>query len=173
MENLTLIGKVTKSHGLKGHVRMFIEEAFWDDFQEIDVLFLKLKGKEIPYFVEELGGELPNVIVKLEDVSSRESADQLANCEVWGRDQDLSNTEEEFLVENTDFGFLKGYALHDTELGLIGKIDEILYMPTQEMAVLEYNNKEVLIPLVDAYITSLDDKKQLVVMNLPTGLLDL
>jgi 16S rRNA processing protein RimM len=46
-------------------------------------------------------------------------------------------------------------------------------MPQQEIAVVVYQNKEVLIPLNEKLIVSIDEDKKVILMDLPEGLLTL
>ena len=57
--------------------------------------------------------------------------------------------------------------------GAIGVIEEVIEMPQQIMGIVNYQGKEVLIPLNDQFITGVDEEKKILEMELPEGLLDL
>jgi len=57
-------------------------------------------------------------------------------------------------------------------LGEIGTIDEVLEMPQQEMAFLKYKGRDVLVPLNEQFIQSVDEGNRRVMVDLPDGLLD-
>ena len=61
----------------------------------------------------------------------------------------------------------------DKEVGEVGVIEEILDMPQQEMTLIRYKKREVLIPLNEELILEIDEKKKQVMVDLPEGLLDL
>ena len=42
--NYVQIGTLGKTHGLKGELKFKIEEEYIDDFNEVDVLFIQVKG---------------------------------------------------------------------------------------------------------------------------------
>jgi len=63
--------------------------------------------------------------------------------------------------------------LVDENHGLIGIINEVTEMPQQEMAVLNYREKEILIPLHATLIEAIDTTNQKITVRLPEGLLDL
>jgi 16S rRNA processing protein RimM len=92
------------------------------------------------------------------------------------REQDiLPDHKREFEFEEEEgleYEHLAGYTLVDETLGAIGVIDEVLEMPQQEMAFLKYKNREVLVPLNEQLIRSIDEAKRQVIMDLPDGLLD-
>ena len=60
----------------------------------------------------------------------------------------------------------------DALLGEIGIIDEVLEMPQQEMAFLKYKERDVLVPLNEQFIQSIDEANRQVMVDLPDGLLD-
>ncbi len=74
--------------------------------------------------------------------------------------------------ETLEYGHLEGFLLVDKTAGEVGRIDEVLDMPQQEMAFLQYRNREVLIPLNEQFITAIDERAKKVFTDLPEGLLD-
>jgi 16S rRNA processing protein RimM len=170
------IGYTKKTHGIGGELKLVIEERFLEDFMKNERIFLDVKGVKIPYFVANVRGK-GEMILKLEEVDSRESAYMLQSREVSLREQDMiPEHKREFEIEEEEtleYEHLAGFMLVDNTAGAIGRIEEVLEMPQQEMAFLQYKNREVLIPLNEQYITSIDEKEKKVFMDLPEGLLDM
>ena len=52
-------------------------------------------------------------------------------------------------------------------------IEDIEEYPQQEMAVLKYKEKTILIPLIESFIEREDEANKRIYINLPEGLLDL
>ncbi len=171
-ETFVKIGATMNPHGLKGELKVFIEEQYEDDFLEADTVFLTLAGKKIPYFIESVRGGNAT-IVKFEEVDSIEAATKIAKKAMEMRESDLIPESERKTELVESFDYLTGYTIFDKKIGQIAEIEEVIEMPQQEMAVIKYNNKELLIPLNDALIISVDDKTKTVKMDLPDGLLDL
>nr|HQU60245.1 hypothetical protein [Saprospiraceae bacterium] len=73
METYISVGKTGKTHGIDGELKFFIEDAFLDDFLDAPAVFLTVAGKQVPFFIESVRGE-SNLIIKLEEVDSREAA---------------------------------------------------------------------------------------------------
>jgi 16S rRNA processing protein RimM len=171
-----IIGRTRKAHGLTGELKVTIEERYLEDFLKNERIFLDIKGVKIPYFISNVrgGGEM---ILKLEEVDDRDAATVLQAREVLLREQDiLPDHVREYEVEEEpglQFARLAGYQIVDVTLGEVGVIDEVLDMPQQEMAFLQYNGQEVLVPLNNQLINSIDDTNRRVLMDLPDGLLDL
>jgi len=172
MDQFVSIGFTKKPHGTRGELKIQIEDEYLEDFLRSDVVFLEITGKTIPFFMENMRSEKP-LIVKFEDTDTREDAQFLAGKTVFLRQQDLSApapTDEDDEVALED---LVGFHIVDLTYGDIGEIEEIAELPEQLMAILTYQNREVLIPLVDDLIEEIHLSKKTVTMDLPEGLLEL
>jgi 16S rRNA processing protein RimM len=172
MEQYIEIGFAGKTHGVKGELKFSVEDTYWDDFEQADVLFLEVAGRKTPYFIEYIkSGHL--LLVKFEDVSSREAANALTNRPVFMRRQDVNaNMIDAVRVEDM-FDLLPGYLIRQTSGEDVGKIKEVLEFPQQIMAVVEYGGKEIFIPLNDVFIREIQQSEKWILMELPEGLLDL
>lgn len=169
------IGRTRKAHSLTGELKFFIEERYLEDFMKNERIFLEIKGVKIPYFIDNVRGG-GDMIVKLEEVDNRDTATLLQSRDVLLRAQDIlpdHAREFEFEPEETlEYGHLAGFLMVDALLGEIGIIDEVLEMPQQEMAFLKYKGRDVLVPLNEQFIQSIDEANRQVMVDLPDGLLD-
>jgi len=173
MQNYILIGNTRKSYGIKGEMKLKIDETYLEDIFKLQVLFLKINGKQVPYFVESVrvGNAL---LIKFEDINSPEETISIASKEIYAREADLIPEEDRTIeVEGLEFERFKGYTITDVEKGRVGVIKDIVEYPQQELAVVEYKKREILIPLNQKLIESIDESKKVLVLNLPEGLLDL
>jgi 16S rRNA processing protein RimM len=165
------IGFTKKTHGVGGEIKVAIEELYEDLFLEADRVFLEIKGAKMPFFLESVrgGGDL---IVHFEDVKNKEAAYLLQSKPIF-----LPVSEVPAYLSlaqaTTEYGFLEGFTMIDATAGKLGVVEEILEMPHQEMALIRYNNREVLIPLNKHFIEKIDKPQQQITVNLPEGLLDL
>ncbi|MEM9847509.1 MAG: ribosome maturation factor RimM [Bacteroidota bacterium] len=168
---LTQIGKILKAHGLKGEMKCAIEEAFLEDALQAEAFFLQQKGQHLPYFIQSL--RVGNAtILALEEIDSKEIAMSFRNAPIFMRTADLLPIEDRN-INNLLYDQYEGFQLKDTERGIIGVIEEVLEMPQQEMAVVHYRNKEVLIPLHEAMILNVSEEEKILEVVLPEGLLEL
>jgi 16S rRNA processing protein RimM len=169
---LIQIGFTKKPHGLKGELKLHVEDKYLEDLMNADVVVLQIKGKPTPFFIEDI--RVGNAIIgKFEDVNTPEAALSIANKELSLREEDIIPDEErEIEVEGLQYEKCIGYTIFDGE-NAIGEILEILEFPQQEMAVIEYEKREVLIPLNSAFIVKQDDKAKKFIMDLPDGILEL
>lgn len=169
MEDYVNVGRIGKTHGLKGELKLTLEDQFLMDVMQVEALFVEERGKKTPYFIDYLRGK-GTLILKLEDINSRESAALLTSKYVFARSEDI--TVEKELIDDTVYGYLVDYTIVDAELGKLGSIESIEVYPQQEMAVLTYKEEDFLIPLNEAFIDRINESEKVVYMDLPEGLLD-
>lgn len=165
------IGRLRKPHGLQGEMKGELEERFWDDVAEVEAFFVEYKGAYTPFFIEYLRGK-GTPIVKFEDIDSKEDARAFTNKTLFLRKEDISLTDEEINASDLEYGFLESYTMVEEELGEIGVILRVDEFPQQEMATVVYQEKEVLIPLLEAWVVTVDKANKTVVVALPEGLLE-
>lgn len=162
------IGTVTKTRGLKGELQVFI------DFEEPEKLkfkslFIELAGKLVPFFVAAFKLPMKNVAyLQLEDVDTIEKASALVKKDVF-----LPNKIKP-KKKKSEFGLkdLLNFIAVDINEGELGEIIEINQFPQQLIATVSYKNQEVLFPLNESIIKSIDVVKGIVLVDLPEGLLD-
>jgi 16S rRNA processing protein RimM len=172
MNKLIKVGHTQKVHGIKGELKLIIEDHFVDDAFEAEALFLEIKGQKVPYFVEEMQ-EGNSLILKLEGVDTRNDAEQLMHKDVYMRREDIRVSDEVIDAGGMYYKYMEGFTIFDTEEGEIAIISEVAEFPQQEMAYITYKKKLLLIPLNEELIVEVNREAKTVLMNLPEGLLGL
>ncbi len=173
MDNkLTRIGKVLKAHSLAGEVKVSIQEEFLEDFLQVEVIFIEVKGQAVPYFIE--GIRENSLLVTLEGVKNRADAEVISKKGIFIRNEDLiPEDQKSYQKEGLEYEPYIGFMVQDITLGELGIILEILDYPQQEIAVLEVEGKEIMIPMVDAFVKEVILEKKIVSVELPDGILNL
>lgn len=174
-QEYVVIGYTRKAHGLTGELKISIEDRYLEDFLKNERVYIAVKNAKMPFFIANIRGK-GEMIVQFEEVDDRDAAQAIQSREIYLRTQDLlADEDREFEVEEDEtlvYGYLTGYLLVDQTAGEVGEIAEVLEMPQQEMAMLRYRNREVLIPLNEQFIVSIDREKRQVLTDLPEGLLE-
>ena len=170
MENYISIGYTKKTKGVKGDLKVEVDDIYINDFLKATVVFLSQQGKEMPFFVEKIKNER-ELLLKLEDIDSKEQAHELMSKEMFLRESDVT-VEAVEEVSDLIFGFLVNFEIKDKTYGKVGAIFEILDLPQQELAVVIYEEKEILIPLHEELILDIDKESRVVLMDLPDGILE-
>lgn len=172
MDAMVKIGRIGKAHGLNGELKAFVEDAYWEDFLNAEIIFLEIRGQYLPYFVEDVRAG-NDVLVKFEDLNTREDAQMLHHKDIYLRSADILPDEARTIIIEPGYERFTGYNIEDATHGLVGKIDEVIEMPQQMMAVVVYRGREILIPLNEQFIVTADEEQSVLRMDLPDGLLDL
>ncbi|MEN0006981.1 MAG: ribosome maturation factor RimM [Bacteroidota bacterium] len=167
--NLHELGTLRKPHGLKGWMRLEIEETYLTDVQQSEVLFVQMKGQPVPYFIEGVEDKAL-LLIKLEEVDTKEAASQLNGKTCYLRESDLSPKAQTIVAETKGLELLIGFTLVDQSLGALGIIEELVELPMQQLALIRRAGKEVLIPLHASLIVSVDEAHKVLEMDLPEGL---
>lgn len=163
------LGRITRTNGNKGGVSIFLDVDDPQEYTELDAVFVEIKGQLIPYFIEEINLHTSKntALLYFEDINDVETATTLTNCNLY---LPLSSLP---VLEGNKFYFHEviDFVLIDESFGEIGKIAQILEYPNQALFQIFYKEKEVLIPINDRFIVSVDREKKEIKMNLPDGLI--
>jgi 16S rRNA processing protein RimM len=163
------IGYITKTKGLKGEVQIFFEYADPDDLK-FNSVFIEINSKLVPFFISSYTlrqNQTGNFF--FDEVDTIEKAEKLIRKKVY-----LPNSEKpEKDTQDLSFSDLKGFMVHDEHHGDLGEIINIHEYPQQYIAVVSYRFREIMFPLNDNIIQSIDDEQKILKVSLPDGLIDI
>ena len=162
-------GFVKKTHGVGGEVMISFDEGMDGIFEEVEFIYIEIEGLLVPFFIEEFSARSGiSGNLKLEDTNTQERAKKLVGCTLY--------IEREW-IEHDEEGFnpmaLKGFQVIDTVFGSIGVILDIENYSGNYVLNVQHLNREVLLPLNDDLIHTINWLSQTFVMDCPNGLLGL
>ena len=163
------VGKIVKTHGLKGEVTLRIDNEQFDEIEELNYFLLDINDKLIPYFVENITFHSNKSFVLFQDLKTLEAANQLVGISAY-LPLDLlpeKDGNEFYSHEVVDFLVI------DEEKGELGKVQEIIEYPTQSLIQMVINGKEVLIPIHDDIIQDVNREEKKIYIKAPNGLIDM
>jgi len=172
-DNLAPVGTIYQAHGLKGEMKVSFEAFFVPFFEDLKVLYLQEKGTFLPYFVEKVHWRNQQIfILKLDEVTSKEAATQFNKRSIF---VDLSEFEEleDTFEEVHHWDFIINYEALTIDGTSIGIIKDILYMGEQDLAEIQKEGVEHLIPLHNDFIGKIDEDLEQIRFDLPEGMLEL
>ena len=163
------IGKLVGTFGLKGELVLKHSLGKKTSLKGLKAIFVEEpKDSFIPWFIEST--KIKNeeeIYIKLEGINTREQAIKLTPKEVWVPEEEF----KKFSAKSSPINLL-GYDIIEGEQ-VLGKILEVIEQPHQILCRIEFNNREVYIPLHQETIQKIDNKKQQVIVLLPPGLLEI
>ncbi len=163
------IGYILKLHGLKGGVTISIDEDTPNDFETLTTVFLLQAHQLVPYFIENISLKGNKAFVKFEDVDTAETAEQITKTAIY-----LPKTERpksgrgEFYEDE-----IAGFRVEDVQLGELGVIKEVMAAGANRLLVMEFEDREVLIPINGPFIKSINKSRKKISVELPDGFLDI
>ncbi|MEZ4903754.1 MAG: ribosome maturation factor RimM [Spirosomataceae bacterium] len=163
------LGHITKTHGTRGEVTIFLDVDYPEDYDELESVFVEIKGQLIPYFVQTINIQKGNkAIVKFEDVDSIEAATPLINCALFLPENNLDDLDESQFYYHEIIGF----KIVDEKIGELGTVSTVYSMSTQDLIAMNYQGQEVLIPVNDTIVPSIDRQQSILYVRLPEGLIE-
>lgn len=163
------IGHIRKSHGYKGHMRVFVDDVWQEDFYAQRFVFLEIDGYKVPFEITEVSDH-KDLVIKLDTIESSEELRPYNQKKLYLLEKDIVHGKAK-LSQADEKSQLIGMHIYDETLGDLGPIIRIDEYPQQEMAILQKEDgTEVLIPLHEQMITSISKEDGMVYMDLPEGL---
>lgn len=163
------LGKITKPFGYKGDVVIYIDADNPQNYKNLESVLIETEGELIPFFMDRFEFKSANnVIVHFKGMGPEEIS-QLINNHLY-----LPLSALPVLTGNNFyFHEVIGFEVIDEEKGNIGTIQSFLEFPTQSIMCIDFNGKEILVPVIDQFIIEVNrpDKKMLI--KAPEGLIDL
>lgn len=163
------VGKIVKTHGIKGEVTLRIDNEDFDEIEELDYFLLEINDKLIPFFIENITFHSNKSFVLFQDLKTLEAASQLVGVTAY--------LPLELLPERSGNDFYShevvDFIVVDEEKGELGKVQEIIEYPTQSLIQVIKEGKEILIPIHDDIIKDVNREEKKIYIKAPVGLIDM
>lgn len=163
---LVSVGKVVKPHGIKGELKFLL----YNDDSNILSLDIKIwfRINSLLKSFNLIGSKGLGKIFKLESINNRNDAELLRGKEFFVYRKDLPVLD----ADNFYLNDIIGFKLFNEEEE-IGLILDVLLLPSANYILVNYSNKEILVPVLDEYIKFFDFDEQIVIMKNIEGFLNL
>lgn len=165
------IGSLGKVRGTEGELKLFVEESYLQDMLDAGFLFVEVDGNKVPLEIASLR-EKQDMLVSFVGVDDPGTASRWASSPVYLPSDEVSVENTPGSAEST-YHEIEGFTIVDEQYGEVGEILEVREFPQQEMAVIEYSGREVLVPLNPVFIRRIDTNEKRIYTALPEGLLTL
>ena len=168
-EDCFYLGKIAKTHGLKGEVTLKVEADNPSAYLEMKHFFLEINKVLTPFFVEKITPNGDKFFVQVQDVKTVEQAQNLVGKAVYLPMEMLPKLsgKQFYFHEIVDFTVV------DSVKGELGAVSEVLEYPTQAILQIMHGKKEILIPILDHVIQNVDRDRKILTITAPEGLIDM
>jgi len=170
-EGYTIVGSFTSLHGYKGHINIVLNINITKDFKFTEPVFVEFNQTWVPFFVETFKFKNnKHFVIKIKDIDT-----DIEVLKFKGKKIYFSNTFYNKNFKNTgEFIYLFGFKVCDKVFGLIGNIADVVEYPGQYIfKITGLQNEEILLPVNNDFIESIEKKKKTINIKAPEGLLDI
>lgn len=169
-EECFFLGKIVSKFSFKGEVSVKLDTDQPEEYTEMESVFLDYEGNLVPFFIEKSSLQKSSLLrVKFEDIDSEEDAEDLIGCELYLPLDLLPELEDDQFY----FHEIIGYQVEDVNFGMVGTLQGVNDNTPQPLFVIDRDGKEVLIPLNDHFLHSVDKGNRKIIVETPEGLIDL
>lgn len=163
-----LIGKVAKSHGVRGEVAV---EVLTDEpeirYAVGQVLHGKQAGKERALTIKTVRPHQQRLLISFEEVPDRTAADSLRGMQFFAQPLERDEDSEEYY----DHELIGLKVLRDARE--IGTVTGVMDTPNRKILQVDYEGREVLVPFVMDIVPVVDLDEGYLEITPPEGLLEL
>ena len=158
------IGKVLKSNGTEGGLVMSFLDIVPEDIDLQEPVFIEFDGLPVPFYFESFTPKGNNrALVQLTGVRNLKDADELTGADVYA----------DYFEEDSDEDFT-GWAVLNQDGVKVGEVFDFEDIPGNTcLWVKRPDGTEVLLPFHPDLVLSVDEKKHILSLSVPEGILDL
>lgn len=168
-DDLVLLGKVTKPHGIRGEVKVYPYSGEPENFIQYSRVLLSSSNNADPveYRIKRARVQKNLVLLQLEGCDNRNDAEALVQSQLYVHEDELPEPDkDEFYLRD-----LEGKQVVTEQGQLIGRVSAILSNAGQDLVQVTDGKNEYVIPLVPEFLVSIDENE--VRVTLPPGLLEI
>jgi 16S rRNA processing protein RimM len=167
-DDLCLIGKILKPQGIKGEllIKIFPDPRLNEYIFNIKKIYT---SNSCSFNIKKIRRQKNNFVLSLEEIENRNQCEEL-------RDQDIYIDKKQIMQsgENTYYWFeAPGYLAYDTGNNFLGTVEQIVNNGIYDIFIIDHNKKEVMIPGIFPFLTSIDKEKKIIIFHVIPGLIDI
>ena len=169
MENLLEIGKIVNTHGLRGEVKVVPWTDSPDNFYDVSYAYIKNKNEYKKLTIDGVKFQKNNVIVKFKEYNDINEILPFKNAVLYADRNDLGELPEGvyYIVD------LIGLKVYTEDDEYIGEIADVFNAGASDIYdVKREGKKNLLLPVIDEVVKSVDIENGRVTVNVMEGLDD-
>jgi 16S rRNA processing protein RimM len=158
-----------KPHGLKGELTIALDADAPEDFAGIETVFVDIRERLLPFFIQAISLRGNKAFLKLEDVNTPEEAQRISKRAIYlPKASRPKSARGEFYDDE-----VIGFEVSDTSLGILGKITEIVQAGPNKLLSVDYMGREILVPVNSPFIDRINKSRRKITVTLPDGFLEI
>ncbi len=161
------IGKIVNTQGIKGVVRAIPMTDDIKRFELLKTVYVCGKNDDV-YEIESVGYHKQFVLLKFKGI------DDMTQAELKLKNKLLKIDDSDALPLDEDEHYIRdimGCVVETTEGEVLGEVKDILFTGANDVYVVDYNGKEVLIPATKNCVQTIDTANKKITIELLKGLI--
>lgn len=164
------VGKIVNTHGLAGEVKVVVWMDYPDDFEKLTTVYVTRRGTQVELTVTGIKYQKNNIIVKFKEITSIDEAEKYKGLILSAERSELGDLPEG-VYYITD---LIGLNVIDDQGTAVGKIKDVFSTGSNDVYVVErVGKRDLLLPVIDEVVLSVDITGGTVTVHIMEGLEDL
>ena len=161
-EDLVPLAKIYKPKGLRGELKVFLYNADSLILEDSKFVWIDVAGNFKKIEIESVKQHSKFKIIKFKGIDDRDSADNLKNKTLFISRlnfPELNNKDEFYLIDLINFKVRDEF---DNDCGIV---NDIINLPSNDSLIIDFNGKEIMIPILDNFIELFDFKNNLIIVK--------
>ena len=169
---LSEIGFISKTHGISGELNVVVSGGV--ELEDLSCIILDIDGIYVPFFAEGIrrrGSE--GYLLGLDGVESEDDAALLRGKTIYALKEEIDEG-----VEDEGDGLyaedMVGFKVESEDGTLTGEVIDVDTSTENVLFIIRTDNdRRILVPVAEDFISEIDADKEIIVFDLPEGLVDL
>lgn len=170
-KGLVVIGRVTRSHGIRGELRVFPYSDSNESLHRYEKLFFRTSDEEVELLkVENVRPHKKNlVLLKLNGIYTLDSAERFIGADILIKREWMPPLEpDEYYLSD-----LIGMTVVDEDGRNIGKVTDLLSTEADDLLIITGETNETMLPFREEMVKGVDLESGQITASIPPGLEDL
>ncbi len=169
MKNKTLqVGQIVNTHGLRGEVKVVPWTDYPEVFEDFDHVYTDIKKQKMTLEISNIKYQKANLIVKFKGIDHIDEAEKLKNQELYVDREQLGEPEEGYYICD-----LLGCIVKTDEGEVLGELVDVFPTGSNDVyTVRREDGKQILLPVIDEVVLSVDIENDEILVHLMEGLVD-
>ena len=160
------VGRILRPHGVRGELKVEVWSDVEGRFDAGNELYLNVHGRIRRIRIEQARPERGNILLRISGIDDRDQAEEVRNARFEVDASEVPEPPEGFYYHYQ----LVGCACHEEETGELGTVVEVVEDGGGFLLRVEKDDRSVLVPFVDAFLTNVDVVARRIDLRLPDGL---
>src|SRR6218665_2498342 len=163
------LGYISKTVGHKGELLLILDVDDVKCYKKLESVFVEINNQLVPFFITHIELRGNGAKVSFDGIDTTQRAEELTRSSLY---LPLS-----FLppLKGKKFYYheITGFTAIDKHHGNIGIVENVLDYPNQALFQIKKDKTEILVPVKEDFIVSIDRDKRVQELNAPEGLIDI